>query len=188
MFQAKHSAINAFLESSWVDSVKLALICSSLARTHTNLDPDLACLAGLIHQIGILPIVSYVEEHNLFDADGDAGNLQELVEFLHPQIGELLLKSWGFPEALHKVPSEQFNYFRKSQVVDYVDIVIVARLQCCSDKGNAMAYVDRARVPAYRKLGFYDSFGRPTELAASHIDTDSPVPESNPDTLAATSS
>jgi len=153
MFHANHSAIDSYLRNSWVHSVEVALVSSSLARNHTTLNPEIATLAGLVHQIGVLPVLSYVEQHKLLEKEDEGFVLQEFIDALHPEMGSLLLKTWGFSPELVSVPSKHLNYLRESTTPDYVDVVIVAKLQCYADKINPLSNIAKGTVPAFKKFG-----------------------------------
>src|SRR5690554_4441522 len=102
MFQATHELVDAKLREVWVKSTEIAAISQVLCRHFTRLQPDQATLAGLVHQIGVLPILTYAEEHELLLAD--TATLDHVIQRLHPQLGERILRTWEFPEAIVEVP------------------------------------------------------------------------------------
>src|SRR5690606_18993880 len=59
MFQATSDMIDRRIRESWQHSTEIAGICHVLAQHFTKLRPDQAMLAGLVHQIGVLPILTY---------------------------------------------------------------------------------------------------------------------------------
>ena len=153
MFQATNETIDRRMRESWTHGTEVAAISSVLTKSYTNLRVDQATLAGLVHQIGILPILTYAEEHDVFLDSGDANALDELIDACHPQLGDLILSTWNFPEPLLNVPSETLDFHRDSEVTDYADVVIVAKLQCYKGKNHPLARIDWNTVPAFRKLG-----------------------------------
>ncbi len=64
MFQATTDVVDRKMREVWNKSTEIAGICHVLARHYTRLAPDQATLAGLVHQIGVLPILTYAEDHN----------------------------------------------------------------------------------------------------------------------------
>ena len=84
-------------------------------------------LAGLIHDIGTLPICLYAEKllHNL-----DANELESMIRKCRSSIGEKMLHAWGFPEELIEVVAGHENLQRETanQKATYTDIVTVANL------------------------------------------------------------
>ena len=112
--------------------------------------PDQATLAGLVHQIGVLPILTYAEEHNALLTDSIS--LNHVIEQIHPLIGEKILRTWEFPEPIAMVPAQYLDFTRNSPKADYVDIVQVATLQSHLGSDPPYAHLDWSRIPALAKL------------------------------------
>lgn len=152
MFQATNEAVDQALRQVWTNSTEIAAISQVLCRHFTRLQPDQATLAGLVHQIGVLPILAYVEERELTLVD--AASLAHVSERLHPRLGERILRAWDFPEAIVMVPAQMGDFTRDSPSVDYVDVVQVAILQSLLGTRHPLTELDWASVPAFAKLGF----------------------------------
>ena len=59
---------------------------------------------------------------------------------------------------LVQVPRLYLNFKRRSDQIDYVDLVQVASLYCCKDTDHPFACIDPFSVPAFNKLGIdYDN-------------------------------
>ncbi|UFQ96491.1 HDOD domain-containing protein [Pseudomonas wenzhouensis] len=151
MFQATSDVVDRKMREVWNKSTEIAGICHVLCRHYTRLMPDQATLAGLVHQIGVLPILTYAEEHNELLADSIS--LNHVIEQIHPIIGDKILRTWEFPEPIAIVPSQYLNFTRDSAKVDYVDIVQVATLQSYLGSEHPYTQLDWSKVPAFAKLG-----------------------------------
>lgn len=151
MFQATSDVVDRKMREVWNKSTEIAGICHVLCRHYTRLMPDQATLAGLVHQIGILPILTYAEEHNELLADSIS--LNHVIEQIHPIIGDKILRTWEFPEPIAMVPSQYLDFTRDSAKVDYVDIVQVATLQSYLGSEHPYTQLDWSKVPAFAKLG-----------------------------------
>jgi HD-like signal output (HDOD) protein len=151
MFQATSDVIDRKMREVWNKSTEIAGICHVLCRHYTRLMPDQATLAGLVHQIGILPILTYAEEHGELLADSIS--LNHVIEKIHPIIGEKILRAWEFPEPIAQIPGQYLDFSRNSAKVDYVDIVQVATLQSYIGTQHPYAQLDWSQVPAFAKLG-----------------------------------
>lgn len=151
MFQATSDVIDRRLRDVWATSTEVAGISHVLCRHFTRLKPDQAALAGLVHQIGILPILSYAEEHG--QLLNDSFTLEQVIERLHPVLGQRILQAWDFPPGLINVPMEYLDFERHTDTVDYVDIVQVALLQLYAGNEHPLGQIDWTRVDAFRKLG-----------------------------------
>jgi HD-like signal output (HDOD) protein len=151
MFQATSDVVDRKMREVWNKSTEIAGICHVLCRHYTRLMPDQATLAGLVHQIGVLPILTYAEEHNELLADSIS--LNHVIEQIHPIIGDKILRTWEFPDPIAMVPSQYLNFSRDSAKVDYVDIVQVATLQSYLGSEHPYTQLDWSQVPAFAKLG-----------------------------------
>jgi HD-like signal output (HDOD) protein len=136
----------------WRKSLEIAGVSYALCRKYTQLKPDQAALGGLVHQIGVLPILTYAEDHN--ELLSDPVSLNHVIDRIHPRLGDKLLRVWDFPENLVKVPGQYLDFKRQSDWVDYVDLVQVASLYCHKDTDHPLARIDTLSVPAFQKLGF----------------------------------
>ncbi|MGH8354595.1 MAG: HDOD domain-containing protein [Pseudomonas sp.] len=151
MFQATSDVVDRKMREVWNKSTEIAGICHVLCRSYTRLMPDQATLAGLVHQIGVLPILTYAEEHNELLADSIS--LNHVIEQIHPIIGDKILRTWEFPEPIAMVPSQYLDFSRNSAKVDYVDIVQVATLQSYLGSEHPYTQLDWSQIPAFAKLG-----------------------------------
>ncbi len=151
MFQATSDVTDQRLRTVWAHSTQVAAISYALAGQFTRLQPDQALLAGLVHDIGTLPILSRAEEYPELLADETM--LDRIVARMHGHIGEAILKHWGFSEELVMVAAQHENLQRDSQSVDYVDVITVANLQSHLGTDHPLTDVDWNTVPAFSKLG-----------------------------------
>lgn len=151
LFQTKSALLRQRMQVLWEHSTQVAAISHILARKFTRLQPDEAMLAGLIHDIGALPILQKAENHPELLADET--QLDDIIDKLHASIGRLILESWKFPPELVAVAAEHENLTRISDHVDYTDIVIVANLHSYLGSKHRHAKVKFTDVPAFTKLG-----------------------------------
>lgn len=146
IFHARSEAVEQKMREIWAKSLEVAGVSYELAARYTELKADQAALAGLVHQIGVLPILTYAEEHN--ELLSDPVCLNHVIEQIHPVLGDKILSVWEFPEQLAGLPGEMQNPDRHSAQVDYVDIVQIAR-SLCDNTGRERPVT---ALPAYRHL------------------------------------
>ncbi|EKM96497.1 MAG: HDOD domain-containing protein [Pseudomonas sp.] len=151
MFQATTDVVDRKMREVWNKSTEVAAISHVLCRHYTRLLPDQATLAGLVHQIGILPILTYAEEHGELMADSIS--LNHVIDRIHPLLGEKILRAWDFREPIAIVPGQYSDFTRNSSTVDYVDIVQVATLQSYLGTNHPYTQLDWSQIPAFAKLG-----------------------------------
>lgn len=150
MFQATSDLVDMRMRDVWSRSSEVAGISHVLCRHYTRLRPDQATLAGLIHKIGVLPILTYAEDHPALLKD--SLTLDAVIEQLHAPVGDLILKTWGFPEELAHIPTQHINFTRDIPKADYGDIVTVAMLQSYLGTDSPMGKVDYTKVKAFDRL------------------------------------
>lgn len=152
IYQATSDVLDDSFRKSWNDSVEVAAISRMLSTTVPGLNPEQALLAGLVHNIGSLPILVMAEDDDELFQDRDA--LADIIWELQGRVGALILTSWNFPEAMIEVVREchNFSYNRPGGAPAFVDLVQVALLQ-----GNHVPakYIpaDLGKVPAFSKMG-----------------------------------
>lgn len=152
MFNPKSNNLKQYFRETWEQSVNVSAISRALAAFVPHLNPDEAMLAGLIHQIGKLPILMLVE--NMPEFSDSPSRLSKLLEKAHPAIGKIIMQNWTFPEELKAVPYEYINFsYDSGPKADYVDLVQVAFLQSIAGTDHPATRVDWSTVPAFAKLG-----------------------------------
>lgn len=151
LFQTRSPALKERMQQLWEHSTQVAAISHVLARKLTRLKPDEAMLAGLLHDIGALPIL--VKAENTPELLDNPAALDDLVDKLHASLGRLILETWKFPPELVTAAAEHENLARVSDEVDYTDVVTVANLHSYLGSRHRHAGIRFTDVPAFTKLG-----------------------------------
>ena len=156
MFQATSDTVDRRMREVWAHSTEVAGISAVLAKTYTRLKPDQATLAGLVHQIGALPILRFAEEQRRLLKTPEL--LDQLISGLHGEIGQLILETWDFPPELSIVPRQYLQFDRQPAAVDYADVVMVANLQSRIGSDDPLAQLDWHGISAFSRLGLEPDF------------------------------
>ncbi len=168
LFHTRYPALRQRITDLWNHNIQVAAISYVLALRLTDLKPDEAMLAGLIHDIGKLPIIAKAEDHPALA--GDAATIDDLSKRLHPALGKLIAQAWNFAPEFVTAVAEHDNLQRRSPQLDLADIVTVANLHSYAGRGKARnphRDADWSDVPAFRKLGL-DPQGSIEVLKAAH--------------------
>lgn len=131
----------------------ISALCHSLASKQPHLDPELASLGGLLHDIGKLPLRKFLDKR----PDLTPGTRDQLEQLLHPIVGAMMLRRWQMAEALVQMAREHERILRESGSLrpDYVDIVIAANLlHYGTDTGRYARYA-QLYIPALEKCMFH---------------------------------
>lgn len=151
MFQATSDIIDEKMREVWTRSTEVAGISHVLARHYAKLQPDQATLAGLVHKIGVLPVLTYAEDNRKLLKD--IPMLDRLIEVAYPEIGRKILEHWDFPEALQLVPEEHVHFDRVVSKVDFADVVMVANLQSYLGTDHPLTHMDWSSISAFERMG-----------------------------------
>jgi HD-like signal output (HDOD) protein len=152
MFKPSTPLLEQYFRGIWEQSVNVSAISRALASFVPQLNSDEAMLAGLIHPIGKLPILTLVEKIPEFK--DSPSRLEKLLEKAHPHVGKIIMDTWSFPAEIKQVASEYVDFQRDHDgPADYVDLVQVAFLQSIVGTDHPASRVDWASVPAFAKLG-----------------------------------
>lgn len=150
LYQASTDVLQERFRELWLASTKTAAFCRLLANDNDHINSEQAMLAGLLHNIGALPILAMIDDQlNFID---NARAIESLLKSLQAEISSRIFTAWRFPEHMIMVATHCYDFDRQHQgPVDYVDIVQVALvegsiftgLDCPSDWNS---------IPAFRKL------------------------------------
>ncbi|MCC6171260.1 MAG: HDOD domain-containing protein [Gammaproteobacteria bacterium] len=94
----QYRAIEKPLKAIWRRSVEVASLCRVIARRHDELSGDAALLAGLLHGVGKLYILTRAARHPRLFAD--QASFQSIVRDWHADITKALLESWKIDDEL----------------------------------------------------------------------------------------
>lgn len=140
------------LRELYAHSIQIAAISHVIARHKRRFDPDQALLAGLLHDIGAIPVLIMADQH--LNLSTDARLLESAIRKLHGFVGGMLLQQWGFEQELVIVAEESDNWLRDpAPEPDYCDIVLVAQLHARLIGGRHIDGPPLSEVPAFGKLG-----------------------------------
>ncbi|MCD1630138.1 HDOD domain-containing protein [Marinobacter shengliensis] len=156
VFKTRRASLQKEMEQLWRHSREVAALCWVLADHATRIDPEEALLAGLLHDIGIVPVLVQAEHHvNLF---ADEKNLQHAMSELRADVGCAVLDNWQFPKAFIESArhAEDWSYECRESAPQLVDIVIVAQLHSMIGSSQNAGLPAFDQVPAWRRLGELD--------------------------------
>lgn len=153
MFRPSSKLLENLFRKIWEHSVNVSAISRALCAFAPHLNADEAMLAGLVHQIGKLPLLVLAEKIPEFR--DSPTRMDKLLEKVHPAVGKLIMASWDFPDNLKPVAYEYVNFrYDSGAKADYVDVVQVAFLQSIAGTEHPACRIDCSAVPAFAKLGF----------------------------------
>jgi HD-like signal output (HDOD) protein len=151
MFVTRSPLLGALMTRTWQTSARLAALSAVLARRCPRFSPERALLAGLLQDIGVLPILQVLKRYQ--DQLTDAAQVYRAIERYAPQVGMILLKQWGFEADVVEVARSRGDWHRDNQPnPDLADLVLVARLHDNIVRGSDETLPRIDDVPAFSKL------------------------------------
>ena len=151
LYRPKTPVTQKLMERVYEECIRTGVVCHILSKTTGILDPDQALLAGIIHNIGVIPILIMADRHESLVSD--AAMLESLISELEHNVGAALLCQWGFDDELTQVAREHDNWFREgNDEPDYCDIVQAAKLHCSFIGGKKIDAPPLHEVGAFKRL------------------------------------
>lgn len=115
------------LDGLWRASAAVAAMSYAVAKRYSKVNPDTAMLAGLLHGIGKLYILTRSSKHPALFADQVTYN--QIIRDWHSAVAKALLENWDMAEEIVSAVSEYEDLSRShSGPVDLTDVLTVGNL------------------------------------------------------------
>jgi len=151
LFKTRHPYLKKQMKAFYGHSIEIASICYALGKHIKNLDADELLLAGLIHDIGVIPIITYIEKTGLELTD--EAEIINLIATLRVAVGVLVVKSWELPnEMLNVVSHAEHWYHEGTAELKIEDAIIIAQIYDKLRRKQLTSLPDINKVPAFKKL------------------------------------
>ncbi len=151
LFKPKASVIAQRMQQLYESSITVGVISHALTRRlDQRFDADHAFLAGLLHDIGVVPVLVVADGHS--ELKGDAPLLETAIRALRGPVGMMLLKEWQFDADLVTTAGEARRWERRVSRPDYCDIVQVAQLHAGLLGARKVEGPALNELPAFKRL------------------------------------
>ena len=146
----KLAGLEHHLDELWRSSTLTAAFAFVLARGMGRVNPDEGLLAGMMHGIGKLYVLTRAAAHpELF---ADPAILKEILAEWHPAIGKAILESWEFPEEIAQAVGDQHDLARSPELPDLADVLAVAVVMASYAPDFLGVEVALGEIPAAARL------------------------------------
>jgi len=151
LFQCQNPQLKSLMEANWRNSIYLSSLCFILAKESKTVSPEDAMLAGLVCDIGKIPVFNFAEQ---LTTPPNMLELKTAMPFLSPAVGTFMLYNLHFPAELVNIPkfSEDWFYESGEEKLTLTDIVILAKLHSYFGSKKAKYQPFLNTIPAYVKL------------------------------------
>ncbi|PKG57912.1 histidine kinase [Shewanella sp. Choline-02u-19] len=132
LFISTNEMVWEVMDEVWQSSINVTSAAVAMLqiynRSHPNsgLNADTMTLAGLVHNIGALPVLTEVESDS--ELVNGIDQLRALVRKLQGPIGRAVLKNWAFSPSVMEVVERWADLSYTSEHVGYLDFIRAAAL------------------------------------------------------------
>ena len=133
-------------------SIRTGVICYALAKKLPGFNRDEAFMAGILHDIGVVPILVVADRHPQIAEKENT--LAAVLGHLKSYIGGMVLQQWGFADKFTEVAKHAYEWDRKVEKADYCDLVQVALMHSHLVGGEKIKGPELSALPAFKRLGF----------------------------------
>lgn len=151
LFVCKDKHLTGLMQNLWKRSLYVSSLSFVLAEETGIVNPDDALLAGLVSDIGMIPVLHFAEKYP--EEYPDIKQLELALPFIRGPVGKLMLHTLGFSDELMSIPHHSEDWLYESNAeISLVDIVILAKLHSYfgSQRARALPYINS--IPAYAKI------------------------------------
>jgi HD-like signal output (HDOD) protein len=134
---SKSKGLEQFFKDAWLQSNTVAAYSYIIAEQKSTIKPETALLAGMVHNIGVLPLVLRLNEvAELRDnVELRKGVAKLVIPKLYPRAGKLIMDTWHFPAEISAIALSHSDLTLPSEgEISLTDIVQIAyQLSLISD-------------------------------------------------------
>ena len=151
LYDTRSHTLNEFMSATWKHASYVAAICHELGRVTPGLSADNALLCGLVHDIGVLPIINVARTQS--ELAENPRQLQLITHRLKGEIGAVVLREWGFPTGFIEAAVHAEDWMQDiNDKPGYVDLVVLAQLHAFIGTKKMQQLPRLDLVPAFHKL------------------------------------
>lgn len=133
-------------------SIRTGVVCYALAKKLKGFNQDQAFMAGILHDIGVVPILVVADRHPQIAEKKTT--LTAVLNHLKSHIGGMVLQQWDFADEFTEVAKHAYDWDRKVEQADYCDLVQVALMHSHLVGGEKINGPDLSELAAFKRLGF----------------------------------
>lgn len=151
LFMPKSQPVIDAMTKFYEHSIRTGVVCYALAKKLPGFDRNEAFLAGVLHDIGVVPILVVADRHPKI-AEIEM-NLAAVLAHLKSYIGGIVLQQWDFSDKFTNAAKHAYDWNRKVKKADYCDLVQVALMHSHLVGGEKIKEPALSELPAFKRLG-----------------------------------
>jgi HD-like signal output (HDOD) protein len=148
---ADYQHLEPQLDALWKNSVQIAALCHVIARRFSSLNGDTALLAGLMHNVGRIYILTRASKYPTLTADPLTFN--SIVRDWHANVAKALLENWKVPEEIVDAVGGYEDLDREARgPVTLTDVLSLAMLVESNRHGTEMTVPDEVLMKGLKRM------------------------------------
>jgi len=155
LFTSESPQLQQRMKMQWKHSTEVAALCFVLARRDSRFNPEQAMLVGLLHDIGVVAVLNYIDKFPLEVTQ--PAIIDDAVKNLRARTSSMILEKWRFPSEFTVAAFEAEDWMRDTGgVPDYCDLLVTAQLHSLlgTDKAQLIPMINE--TSAYTRLDLGD--------------------------------
>jgi HD-like signal output (HDOD) protein len=151
IFNVTSTHLHNKIRALWQHSCRVAAISRVIASLTPKVQPERAMLAGLLHDIGVLPILIYADQCPPGLVSDDV--LKDVILQLRKSLGQKIIEDWKLGDDLCQIPVTVDDWSRDhAGPADYDDVVQIAHIHSQFGETTARETPPLTSIPAFNKL------------------------------------
>jgi HD-like signal output (HDOD) protein len=139
------------LNTLWKSSVQIAALCHVIARRFSSLNGDTALLAGLMHNVGRIYILTRASKYPSLTADPLTFN--SIVRDWHANVAKALLENWKVPDEIVDAVGGYEDQDREARgPVTLTDVLSLAMLVESNRQGTEMNVPNDVLIKGLKRM------------------------------------
>ncbi|PKM12617.1 MAG: histidine kinase [Gammaproteobacteria bacterium HGW-Gammaproteobacteria-3] len=151
LFKSTQPELKKRFQNTWIQSVRISSISHTLAGLNGQVAPEQALLAGLLHNIGTLPLLKFADG---LSADSYTfADIDQCLDELQAPLGSVILEKWDFPDGFKNIPLQSNHWFENTgPELNLTDIVLLAKFHNLLATSGGADLPLISTLPAFQKL------------------------------------
>lgn len=147
VFKNMSPELNEMLKEHVQASQQVSAMAAVIAEMTDNVDPQVAALAGLLHNVGVLPVFGYATRNVAYAMNSNL--VARAIERLAEEVGVLIAKKWRFGDEIIASLEEGSNWmYDAGDTCDLVSVILTAKYHYALSKNGFKGLPKPKDVPS----------------------------------------
>lgn len=147
VFKNMSPELNGMLDEQVQAAQQVSAMATVIAEMTDTVDPQVAALAGLLHNVGVLPVFGYATRNVAYAMNSKL--VSKAIERLSDEVGVLIAKKWRFGDEIIASLEEGSNWlYDAGDKCDLVSVILTAKYHYALSKNGFKGLPKPKDVPS----------------------------------------